>query len=199
MSEVSLPIGGRAYRVACAAGEEDRVTRLGAVVADKLAAMGNLSGHEAQNLLFAALLLADEVHEGRDVAARAADEIAAARSEADTANGHRDRLEAKITHLEAELARLQSALQASAGESESAAARVTDLTEELAGREADLARASAELADLRGERDALASRSAAGGGPLTGANDADLAPALEKLAEMLEICADKLESGTPEP
>ena len=32
MSEVALKIGGRTYRVACAAGEEDRVKRLGKTI-----------------------------------------------------------------------------------------------------------------------------------------------------------------------
>ena len=57
MSEVALSIGGRTYRVACGPGEEERVSRLGAAINDKLSSMGNLSGNDAQNLLFAALLL----------------------------------------------------------------------------------------------------------------------------------------------
>ncbi|MFA9201555.1 MAG: cell division protein ZapA [Cypionkella sp.] len=67
MSEVALRIGGRTFRVACAPGEEERIVKLGTVIADKLAALGNPGGPDAPNLLFAALLLADEVHELRVV------------------------------------------------------------------------------------------------------------------------------------
>lgn len=66
MSNVNLQIGGRSYTVACAAGEEDHVLGLGRMIADKLQAMGNVSAQtEVRQLLFAALLLADEVHESR--------------------------------------------------------------------------------------------------------------------------------------
>lgn len=66
MSEVTLQIGGRAYKVACADGEEAQLARLGGMIEQKLKQMeGNLAPSEAQNLLFAALLLADELHEAR--------------------------------------------------------------------------------------------------------------------------------------
>ena len=63
MSEVTLAIGGRSYKVACADGEEAHVTRLGAAIDAKLQSMPQLSGQDSQNLLFGALLLADELHE----------------------------------------------------------------------------------------------------------------------------------------
>ena len=64
MSNVSLQIGGRSYSVACAAGEEDHVARLGRVINEKVQSMGG--GHtEVRQLLFAALILADELHEAR--------------------------------------------------------------------------------------------------------------------------------------
>ena len=64
MSNVSLQIGGRSYTVACAAGEEDHVTGLGRLIDEKVQSMGG--GHnEVRQLLFAALLLADELHEAR--------------------------------------------------------------------------------------------------------------------------------------
>jgi cell division protein ZapA len=64
MSNVTLQIGGRAYTVACAEGEESHVSALGHSIADKVERMG--PGHsEARQLLFAALLLADELHEAR--------------------------------------------------------------------------------------------------------------------------------------
>lgn len=64
MSNVTLSIGGRDYAVACAAGEEAHVRGLGAMIDAKIKAMGTAAGHsETRDLLFATLLLADEVHE----------------------------------------------------------------------------------------------------------------------------------------
>lgn len=85
MSNITLQIGGRAYTVACAEGEEAHVSALGCSIADKVEQMGG--GHsEARQLLFAALLLADELHEARGrpgaPAAAASSESAAATLEA---------------------------------------------------------------------------------------------------------------------
>ena len=64
MSNVTLSIGGRSYTVACAEGEERHVLGLGNVIDTKLKAMGDMSGQaETRMLLFASLLLADELHE----------------------------------------------------------------------------------------------------------------------------------------
>ena len=64
MSNVNLEIGGRAFSVASADGEEEHVKLLGRKIDDKLRAMGGASGQsETRMLLFAALLLADEIHE----------------------------------------------------------------------------------------------------------------------------------------
>ncbi|MDP3675907.1 MAG: cell division protein ZapA [Novosphingobium sp.] len=64
MSNVSLEIGGRQFSVASADGEEDHVAMLGRRIDDKLRAMGGAAGQsESRMLLFAALLLADEIHE----------------------------------------------------------------------------------------------------------------------------------------
>lgn len=62
MADVALSIGGYSYTVACRAGEEDHLLRLGAIVdakaSDAKAAVGNIS--EVRQLLLAALLFADE-------------------------------------------------------------------------------------------------------------------------------------------
>jgi cell division protein ZapA len=64
MSNVTIALGGRNFTVACAEGEEDHVAALGRMIAAKITAMGDLSGQsETRMLLFAALLLADELHE----------------------------------------------------------------------------------------------------------------------------------------
>ena len=62
MAEVSIPIGGFSYQVACRDGEEAHLVRLGQLVDSKAgearAAVGNVG--EVRQLLLAALLLADE-------------------------------------------------------------------------------------------------------------------------------------------
>mgnify|MGYP006276089633 CR=1 FL=1 len=64
MSNVTLSIGGRDYAVACAPGEEAHVIGLGRLIDGKLAEMPGGQAHgETRSLLFAALLLADQVHE----------------------------------------------------------------------------------------------------------------------------------------
>ena len=67
MAEVDLTIAGRPYRVACRAGEEDSLRAAAALVDSKsreaLAGLGTMS--EARQLLFASLLLADQLIEER--------------------------------------------------------------------------------------------------------------------------------------
>jgi cell division protein ZapA len=65
MAEVDLSIAGRSYRVACRNGEEQNLRRAAEMVDAKsreaLAGLGALS--EARQLLFASLLLADQMIE----------------------------------------------------------------------------------------------------------------------------------------
>lgn len=68
MAEVELTIAGRPYKVACRNGEEETLQAAGALVDAKsreaLSGLGTLS--ESRQLLFAALLLADQIIDGRD-------------------------------------------------------------------------------------------------------------------------------------
>ncbi len=96
MSNVTLTIGGRFYTVACAEGEEAHIEALGRTIDGKLHGMPNLGGQsEARTLLFAALLLADELHELRSGKAPTEDEHAAEALErlAETLEGLATRLE----------------------------------------------------------------------------------------------------------
>ena len=67
MNDVKLSVGKRTYTLACAEGEEDHLRHLAGMVDARLAAIGaDLMGQtEAKNLLIAALILADEVHEAK--------------------------------------------------------------------------------------------------------------------------------------
>lgn len=101
MSNVTLQIGGRSFTVACAAGEEDHIAGLGRMIDAKLHSVGGTAGQsESRILLFAALLLADELHEMRGggpvQAAPVDDPAVASRLEAIAA-----KLEKCASHLEA--------------------------------------------------------------------------------------------------
>ncbi len=62
MSNVSLPIGGRLFAVACADGEEEHIEMLGRMIDERARKIGG-GQNEPRMLLFAALMLADELHE----------------------------------------------------------------------------------------------------------------------------------------
>jgi cell division protein ZapA len=134
MSEVTLTIAGRKYTVACAVGEEAHITKLAESIDAKLKQMGNLAAPGSQNMLFAALLLADELHEARSA-------IPGTPEKDDNLIKERDAL----------------------------AAQVKDLQEALADK------ASGQEATKSLEE------------------SPDMAPALERFADLLENCADKLE------
>lgn len=168
MSDVKLSIGGRDYTVACADGEEAHITRLGETIDAKLQQLGsNLTARDAQNLLFAALLLADELHEQR----RAASEVTDMRERFEGAD--RDAQQALIQRDD-EIARLRAAQQDAQVEVAAARAEVDTMREKLETLKADGGEAKPAAPDLFG--------------------DPDLAPALERFADLLENCADKLES-----
>lgn len=103
MSEVGLRIGGQTYMVACGEGEETRLIKLGKMIDAKLQAMkGNLSAQDAQNLLFAALLLADELDEARSNASNS--------GKAEDAGPIADKLEEVASALEKCARKLESNL-----------------------------------------------------------------------------------------
>lgn len=98
MSTVTLTIGPKSYSVACADGQEAHITQLGAMIADKYAQLGTSRAPlEAQNLLFAALFLADELAEAR----KAVDKAPATSSAVDPQVV--EALQAAITELERDL------------------------------------------------------------------------------------------------
>jgi cell division protein ZapA len=76
MSNVTLRIGGREFVVATAEGEEGHIVGLGRMIDAKLAEMGDQPAlSESRMLLFAALLLADELQEARESAGQGSDSI----------------------------------------------------------------------------------------------------------------------------
>jgi cell division protein ZapA len=107
MSEVSLRIGGKAYKVACADGEEAQLAKLGSMIDAKLKQMeGNLAPSDAENLLFAGILLADELNEAREAVgddpAQLADKIKLAEEASDTAEKKSRELALELDAVRAE-------------------------------------------------------------------------------------------------
>lgn len=65
MADVRLSIAGREYIVTCKDGEEDRLNALGNLVDIKAREAGGSAGglNESRQLLFASLLLADQLYD----------------------------------------------------------------------------------------------------------------------------------------
>jgi cell division protein ZapA len=129
MTTVTLSIGPKSYTVACEAGQEAHIRALGAMIAEKYAQLGSARAPlEAQNLLFAALFMADELADVR--------KQLAAIPEPDTAQ--LDALQRDVARLEAELeaARVrEAALSAAAtASSDQLVEAVTEQLEALATR-----------------------------------------------------------------
>jgi cell division protein ZapA len=102
MAEIDVFIAGRNYRVACRDGEEDSLRKAAALVDAKsreaLQGLGTLS--EARQLLFASLLLADQmIDDGRTPEPTLPDPALAERAERIA-----DRLESLAEALEREAA-----------------------------------------------------------------------------------------------
>lgn len=107
MAKVDLTIGGNSYTLACRDGEEARLTQLAALVdakaRDARRAVGGTS--ESRQLLFAALLLADELEEARKGIAPAP--ASASRSFAESAEQDAQELENLAARLESLVLRLE--------------------------------------------------------------------------------------------
>ena len=108
MSTVTLSIGPKTYTIACADGQEAHIRALGAVIADKYAQLGSARAPlEAQNLLFAALFLADELADARKRLSAESEQPAPAAPEPD--RSEIEALRETVTRLEAELAAAKAA------------------------------------------------------------------------------------------
>lgn len=78
MSNVNLTIGGRTFAVSAAAGEESHIEMLGRMIEDRVRKSGAATQNETRMLLFAALMLADELHDAHEKEAPPAPEPVAA-------------------------------------------------------------------------------------------------------------------------
>jgi cell division protein ZapA len=110
VADVKLTIAGRPYDVHCADGEETQLLQLAAAVDEK--ARGVQGGTEVRQLLFAALMLADEAQEAKgkvDKAEPQSDSLRAAVALAESREqAARDELRAAVAAALKELADLRS-------------------------------------------------------------------------------------------
>ena len=99
MSNLTIRIGGRDFTVACAPGEEAHIDTLGRMIDGRLSELGDEQRgmSETRTLLFAALLLADDLYELRGRTAQDAAPSPAVASRIDTLA---QRLENIATQLE---------------------------------------------------------------------------------------------------
>jgi cell division protein ZapA len=72
MAEVSIALNGRTYEIACDAGQEGRVVDLASYIDQRLQGIARTGGayNDAHLLVLTALVLADELYEAREEAAR---------------------------------------------------------------------------------------------------------------------------------
>ncbi len=99
MSNLTIRIGGRDFTVACAPGEEAHIDTLGRMIDGRLSELGEEQRgmSETRTLLFAALLLADDLY---DLRAKATSQAAPEPDLATRIDALADRLENIALHLE---------------------------------------------------------------------------------------------------
>lgn len=68
MSNVTLSIGGRNFVVSATDGEESHIEMLGRMIDDRARKIGAQNQSEPRMMLFAALVMADELHEAHKAA-----------------------------------------------------------------------------------------------------------------------------------
>ncbi|HEY0595005.1 cell division protein ZapA [Sphingopyxis sp.] len=114
MADVKLTIAGRPYDVHCADGQEAQLIQLASVVDEKVRTMPG--GTEVRQLLFAALMLADETQEARSKVEKAepqSDSLRAAVALAESREAAaRDELRDAVAREQAVLRELETVRQA---------------------------------------------------------------------------------------
>lgn len=99
MSNVTLDIAGRPFAVSCADGEEAHIEMLGRMIDDRARRIGS-GQSEPRMLLFAALMLADELHEAHRHAPASPPQADAAAAAAERIMQLAERIENLATTLE---------------------------------------------------------------------------------------------------
>jgi cell division protein ZapA len=174
MPEVTIKIGPRSYEVRCGDGEQERISALGALIAEKYAQLGPARAPtESQNLLFTALFIADELSEARNQADAAYRKAKTAKNE-----------------LEAHLAKFGQEQSRNGG-------KKAELKAEIETLRKSEARAREEIRSLKADLVALREANEHQHDLFGSAVDEDaVASALERLAERAETAANAMESSS---
>ncbi|MEM9500971.1 MAG: cell division protein ZapA [Pseudomonadota bacterium] len=155
MSKVTFRVGPKSYTVATAKGDEDRVASLGAIINEKYALLGTQRAvQEVDNLVFAALFLADELDETRKAVDAAKKEAEDARSNADTATRQASE---NAEHEKAKAGGKKAELRAEIDTLRKAEERAREENKQLKAQMAEMREAARHQHDLFGE-DALAAK-----------------------------------------
>ncbi|MEM1197153.1 MAG: cell division protein ZapA [Pseudomonadota bacterium] len=178
MPEVAIKIGPKTYKMVCGEGEQERIQALGAVIAEKYAQLGpDRAPLEAQNLLFTAFFLADELSEARGRASAAADLSESAKAQVENANARVEQEKSKSGGKKAELkAEIETLRKAEARARE----EVTELKAEIVAlREAnehqhELFAKTVDEETVAASLEQLADRAEAAANAMEGALDAPL-------------------------
>ena len=172
MSEVTLEIGGRPYTVSCEDGQESHIERLGAAIEEKIASMEQLAPQRSQNLLFAALFLADDLHEARQISEASVDLV-----------DELEKLRSERQNIESARQEVQLERDALLSERDTMLADHEALKSEFAAAKSENEKSAAQIAALNAQIEEQANAAAA----------FDPAGKLTALAEALEKCAGELE------
>ena len=136
MADVKLNIAGRVYDVHCADGQEPQLLQLATVVDEKVRSMPG--GTEIRQMLFAALMLADEAQEAKSKADKAepqSDSLRAAVALAESREAQaRDELKTALRELDTLKNAPPAAPAASGPLHDRALLQIADRIETLASR-----------------------------------------------------------------
>ena len=168
MTQVKIKVGPRSYPIACGPGDEEKVAKFGALIDRNYAKLGTArAAQEADNVVYAALFLADELDEAQEFMRdakveitelkqelqRAQDDAANAIQKANSENATtKERSGSKKAELQAEITTLRKAEERARKENAALKAQIADM-EERARHQHDLFGGPAEDAALS---DALA-------------------------------------------
>ena len=180
MTQVRIKIGPRTYSIACGPGDEEKVEKFGKLIDQNYAKLGTArAAQEADNLVFAALFMADELDEAKKAASDTGAELAETkrelqRAQDDAANAlkkaakdsdnDKQRSGSKKAELRAEIETLRKAEERARKENKALKAQVADFEErerhqhDLFGGPAEDAALSAALAE---KLEAIATRAEA--------------------------------------
>ena len=173
MPEVSIKVGPKIYQVRCGEGEQDRISALGDMIAEKYAQLGPARApQDSDKLLFTARFLADDLSETRKRESEAYKAAKDARTALETAvtkvEHEKSRSGGKKAELRAEIETLQKAEKRARDEVKALKEEITQLRE-----------ANEHQHDLFGS-------------PV---DEEAIAVALEKLADKAEAAASAMESA----